>query len=203
MTDPLTSFPWAYNPLNHFSKLSYYKVNFTKSLILGLGIGPTMKWASSEMLPYTCSNAGIPYLGTKLTSSATSLAADNFVLLIAKLDKLSGVGRLASFKMTILSQILYIFCTLHIPIKAKYLHSLSKLLKKYIWKSKRARCSHTLLIKHRSVGGVGLVDIRDYLNAAHLDQLRCWFRGSFEVLWLEIDSLTLVSDLWMLLLADM
>lgn len=60
-----------------------------------------------------------------------------------------------------------------------------------------------LKMHNRKIGGVGWVDIKDYLTAACLDQIRQWFKDSSEILWLEVkSSLTLISDLPLLLLAD-
>lgn len=45
LTDLSTSLSCAHTILERFSQLSYYKVNFTKLLILVLGISPTLKHA--------------------------------------------------------------------------------------------------------------------------------------------------------------
>lgn len=93
---------------------------------------------------------------------------------MAKVE-LSWAGHLAAFKMLILPQILYMFRTLHIPTPKVYLKSLYSLLKKLIWQGKTARSPHSILIKHRSVGGMRIMDIYDCHTATHTDQLKHWF----------------------------
>lgn len=44
------------------------------------------------------------------------------------------------------------------------------------------------LISHRKVGGLGLVDIKDYYTATLLAQLKHWFNPHSEALWLEIET---------------
>lgn len=68
------------------------------------------------------------------------------------------------------------------------MQTLISLLKSFIWNRKRARCSHTSLTKHRTVGGMGIVDLHDYLTATHLDHLKHRFNPSTETLWLDIEK---------------
>lgn len=94
--------------------------------------------------------------------------------------------------MQVLPKILYIFCTLLIPMPLHYLASLKSILKTFIWKGKRARCSCPHLIKHRQIGGFGLPNINDYLYASQHAPLRHWFQNSQEILWSDIET-TLTS----------
>lgn len=71
-----------------------------------------------------------------------------------------------------LHQILYLFRSLPIPIPATFFKTLQSYLKCFVWQKKWARCTHKKLIKHRSVGGTGYVDFRDYYYAAILAQLK-------------------------------
>lgn len=115
LSSPDISLLHAHDTLNEFSKISYYKVNFTKSIILDFGITPSLKSQLLTSYPYTWSNSSITYLGLTLTKNPQDLAEANYPALITKLSKetkrmanteLTWTGRLASFKMLILPQIL-------------------------------------------------------------------------------------------------
>lgn len=117
LTEPESSLAATHALLQHFSLVSYYKVNFTKSLILPLGVPLALSIKLQNTYPYSWKQTSIPYLGIQLTPKVSQLAEANFPPLIAKITqechqfsktKLTCTGRLASFKMLILPQILYI-----------------------------------------------------------------------------------------------
>lgn len=100
-------------------------------------------------------------------------------------------------------KMLYVFCTLPIPIKPNLLRALSVQLKKFIWQCKSVRCSHMHLIRHRKYGGLGMVDIADYYLASLLAQSKNWFNYHPEALWVGIEKhLKGTYDLALLILAD-
>lgn len=138
--------------------ISYYKVNFTKSFILKLGVSTNDQKLLLQQFPYLWSSTGIPYLGTTLTPTISNFAESNFKPLITKLEtelrhlshfKLSWSGCLLLLKCSFSHRFLYFFCTLPIPLKPSLLSSLSSLLKKFIWQQKIVICFYTQLIKHK------------------------------------------------------
>lgn len=186
MTDPKNSLPHAHQILSQFSTISYYKVNYTKSLILDLGLSAVTKWDLQRKFPFKWSSKGTPYLGITLIHTISSLVAATLNPLIIKVKEqlqhisqheLSWVGRLAAFKMVVLPQILYLFRAMPVHIPNHYFKTLWNLFQTFLWDNKKARCQHSNLIKHRSVGGAGVVDICDYFWAVHLDQLKFWLRN--------------------------
>lgn len=128
LTKPLTFLSFAHQVLQEFNELSYYKVNFSKSLILDLGIHSTTCKHLSSLLYY------IQYLGMTLTSSTNKLLDANLkplihtirddTLYLAKME-LSWAGRLAAFKMQVFPKILVHFLHFTDPI----ILSLSLLIK--------------------------------------------------------------------------
>lgn len=103
----------------------------------------------------------------------------------------------------VLPQILYILRVLSISIPTPYLKTLLSLLHFFIWKGKKPRCTHTNLIKHRSVGGMELVNIQDNHWTSKLDQLKHWFTTKKDPLWLNIQkALSPTQDLTPLLWCD-
>lgn len=56
-----------------------------------------------------------------------------------------------------------------------------------IWQGKKARCSHSLLTKYKSAGGMEMVDIAEYHTVTHFDQLKFWFSTCETPLWVDIE----------------
>lgn len=77
LMDPLTSLPKAHDKLLSFGKVSYYKVNYTKSYILSLGLPPSECLHLQQALPYVWNDNTITYLGIKVTNSTKSLSETN------------------------------------------------------------------------------------------------------------------------------
>lgn len=73
LTNPeSSSLPEAFQTLTQFSHISYYKVNTTKSLILDVGVQPSIKCKLQSHFLFKRSDNEIPYLGITLTTSTTS-----------------------------------------------------------------------------------------------------------------------------------
>lgn len=97
------------------------------------------------------------------------------------------------------------FHALLIPIPSHYLHTLSRLMWKFIWRGKRARCSRSNLSLHKQVGGAGSVGVCEHLWAVRPNKLRWWFRNDNVPFCTEVEkslALTkylkafLIDDLW-------
>lgn len=197
ITNPRSSLASVQMLLNKFSAVSYYKVNEHKSFILGLGLDAVASNILMSEYPYPWADHGIKYLGITLTKSTKGLFTHNYVearqMLITETSKISKFeltwsGRLAAFKMIALPKLLYIFRTLPIPLPTTYLNSLQSILNQFIWQGKKARCSHSKLIKHRSKGGMGHIDIKDYYLASIISQLKDWFQPTPTTLWSAIEN---------------
>lgn len=91
-----------------------------------------------------------------------------------------------------LSQILYLFRTLPIPIPKYFFKSLHTLFNKCIWKGTKPRCAHSKLLKHKLAGGSGTIDFEDYYTASVLDQLTEWFQPYPIKLWSKIENQSLL-----------
>lgn len=197
LTNPISSLASVQDVLMKFSCISYYKVNATKSYILDLGLDAVTSNILRNQYVYPWAETGISYLGITLTKSTKGLFNSNYIdtkqMLLqetAKLAKfeISWSGRLAAFKMLILPKILYTFRTLPIPLSNSYLNSLQTIISRYIWQNKKPRSSHSKIIKHRLVGGMGYPDIRDYYLATILSQLQEWTQTHQNTLWGNIEN---------------
>lgn len=86
-TNPTISLPFAHETLNLFSTLSYYIVNFNKSLILDLGINQHACRHLKQLLPYTWAENSIPYLCILLTAKMSLLTETNIKPLLSDIRK--------------------------------------------------------------------------------------------------------------------
>lgn len=152
LTNPVSSLQHVSQLLHDYGKVSYYKVNETKSYILDLGVATSDKTILQNKYPYVWDSQEITYLGIKLTSYPSQLFHANYLPLIRTLQiglqslskhTLSWSGRLAAFKMQILPQILYIFRTVPIPIPRQHFHTLQSILSRHLWDGKKSqKCSN-------------------------------------------------------------
>lgn len=103
--------------------------------------------------------------------------------------------------MLYLTQILYFFRTLPIPIPRHFFKSLQTLLNRCIWKGAKPRCTHATLMKHKLAGGAGTIEFEDYHLASALDQLTDWFLPGPHKLWskIECSSLLRPNMMWWLM----
>lgn len=125
LTEVEPSLAVAHEALFMFNRISYYKVNESKSQILGIGIDDQTKTRLQKRFPYIWSSKGIKYLGITLTEQTEQLVNANYTPFFQDLhSKLSNItkaemtwsGRLAAFKMMILPQLIYLFRALPIPV---------------------------------------------------------------------------------------
>lgn len=96
--------------LHEFSKISYYRVNSSKSLVLGFSVDPSTKTNIPNLYPYAWNDTSIPYLEIHLKHTSLLLAANFHVLLksvqtdhnrLARVDN-SWLGGIVIYKMIIL-----------------------------------------------------------------------------------------------------
>lgn len=212
ITSPTNSLPHIQEVLESFGSVSYYKVNSSKSVILPMNLPSHISSTLKKSLPYSWAEKSISYLGLQLTADPSDLAGANFPPLLVKLTReaarlarteLSWSGRLASFKMLLLPQILYIFHTLPVPIKPAHMRALEMVLHRYVWNSHSPRCSKVLLVKHRSVGGMGFTDLLDNYRASLLNQVKSWLSGTVDTPWCNIERvMSPTKDFFSLLILD-
>lgn len=184
ITDVETSLASIHQTLKVFNSISYYKVNNTKSYILGINIPPKTKHKIEQLYPCTWSTTGIIFLGITFTPKTEELFKANYSIFLDKIHpklqdlaktELSWSGRLAAFKIVLLPQFLYLFRTIPIPVLNTFFIKAQSMINRYLWQGMRARCAFSKLIKTRKAGGVGLVVLKDYFIASILAQIKTWF----------------------------
>lgn len=172
-------------------------MNENKYYILDLGLDAVTSTLLRNNFTYPWADRGITYLGITLTKSTKGLFAANYVeakqMLLREKTKLSKhefcwSGRLAAFKMQVQPKLLYIFRTLPLLLSHAYIHSLQSIISHYVWQGKKPRSNHVKLIKHRSAGGMGYIDLIDYYLATLLSQLKDWLSDEPTTLWGNIEN---------------
>lgn len=143
LTDPTRSLAEVQKTLDWLGKVSYYRLNTTKSHILDLKLNATTKNLLQVQYPFAWPDKTISYLRVHLTRSVKHLFWANFKPFLTKLrietqtitnQELSWSGRLAAFKMLHLPQILYLFSTLPFLIPRYFFKSLQNLLNRLFGK---------------------------------------------------------------------
>lgn len=144
--------------------ISYYKVNNTKSYILDLGVFSQDRQALQIKILYAWNKSGISYLDITFTPYPEHLFKANYLPLETKFweglhhiskHTLSWFGRLATFKMQLLPQLLYVF-RLPIPVSKTFFHILQSMLTRFLGYGKKACCSFVQLIKIKNAVGFRL-----------------------------------------------
>lgn len=80
LNKPNSSLNEVYKMLQGFSRVSYYKVNESKSTILNLHLDGTTRSILQQPYLFTWAETVIPYLGIKLTKSVKGLFQVNYSL---------------------------------------------------------------------------------------------------------------------------
>lgn len=144
-----------------FNAVLYYKVNASKSSILGLGVSNQVMSQLQKQFSFPWATGSIQYLDVSLTNPLSQLYSANFLPLLNSFSQemnrfkkfyLSWSGRLAAYKMLLLPKLLYYFRALPIILPSIFSVKMQCLISQFIWEGEKARCSLSVLMKHRRVG---------------------------------------------------
>uniref|UniRef100_A0A803JKZ4 Reverse transcriptase domain-containing protein n=1 Tax=Xenopus tropicalis TaxID=8364 RepID=A0A803JKZ4_XENTR len=142
---PLISLPNLETELNNFSKISYYKLNKNKTVILPCNLDLDTIQSLKKSSPYSWSEKSIKYLGISVTPLISQIYKENYEPWISRLKtklealsklEFSWLGRTAAFKIMVLPQLLYLFRNLPVKVPKKFFTSLQKLLNKFVLMNK-------------------------------------------------------------------
>lgn len=107
--------------LNEFSVVSYYKINASKSQILGINVPNKLKVSIQQNFLCSWAQNLITYLGIKVPVKTELLYTENFKhfledlpqeLAALKPSELSTSGRIAALAMMVLPTLMYLFFTI-------------------------------------------------------------------------------------------
>lgn len=132
LTNPDLSIPAVWDLISCFSKISGYKINFSKSEALPLG--KHRDDPSPLSCPFKWSPQGFAYLGIVITPWLHQLYKTNFIPLLKQIHDnlerwnslpLSMFGRISLLKMNILPKLLYVFQMLPILLSKRVIKEIN------------------------------------------------------------------------------
>lgn len=139
LTDPLRSLPPLCQIISHFSM---YKLNHSKSSMIGISLSPSIKMDIYKISPFSWSPPStLTYLGIQLVSPSTMLLHMYLSSLLQKLQTISSsmmsiktpwAGRIALARMFLLPHVLYFFRTLPLRLLPADLAKIQQILNSFI-----------------------------------------------------------------------
>ena len=84
---------------------------------------------------------------------------------------ITPLGRIAILKSLILSKLTHLWLLLPNP-PDDFINKIQKMSYEFVWNNKQDRIARTVVVKHVCEGGLGLPDIRQYINALKLTWIR-------------------------------
>lgn len=209
LSNPAISLPSVYQELRNYSKVSNFKINFSKSEALGIGISPQLESRLKANFRFRWVRESIKYLGTQIPVDQRKIYACNFLPLLGSIQRdlerwgkglLSWYGRCNVIKMSVLPRILYLFQTLPIKLPDSFFSRIQSLMIKFIWRGRRARIAIKTLYQSKDKGGLGLPDIKLYYQATHLARVVDWARHDRIKHWVRIERHgiegNLLNEIW-------
>lgn len=193
--DPLNSVPNLMNTIQSYSKLSGYKINWTKSEampISGLGNSNLLtnfgfKWISKGMM----------YLGIRLSRKVEEMPALNLEPVLQKiktnLDKwgklrLTLWGKVNVLKMVVAPQFNYVLMMLPVTIPPQIFKQYDTITKEFLWEKKRPRIKLSKMCAPRDRGGLALPDPRLYYISFEMAKLAKHYKTDEQLEWITIES---------------
>lgn len=172
LSDPHESLPPLLDLINEFSKISGYKINWTKCEIMPLSKLCYKTQIQNWNFQWTPKN--LKYLGILLNPGLENVIRDNFEPTINKIslllqgwDKLqiSLWGRAQAVKMIITPKLNYLFNLLPLTVPQSMFKTIDKMVSNFIWAGKRPRMTLKKLQAKTEYGGLRLPNMQLYKEA--------------------------------------
>uniref|UniRef100_A0AAY4BML7 Reverse transcriptase domain-containing protein n=3 Tax=Denticeps clupeoides TaxID=299321 RepID=A0AAY4BML7_9TELE len=184
---PELSIPAALSLFDEFSLFSGYKINFSKSEALPLGLFDT---ESITNFPFKWSKSGFVYLGINVPVDLNKLWKLNYAPIIHTIKSdlsrwqalpLSLLGRISLIKMNILPRLLYPLQMLPLWLSRKICTQLESAFSRFIWNGKKPRQKIRSLQMPVELGGLAMPNILYYNWACHSRFIWEWFRSYYDL----------------------
>ena len=194
LTDPSNSIPALVNCVKEFGQISGYKVNFTKSEIMPLGI--SNKYEPIYVKPFRWTPGGFTYLGVKITPKINELYAENIHPVIKHVKErmtnwkkfpISFLGRINLVKMTILPKVTYPLSMLFVFLKNNHIKEINKALSDFIWAGRKPKIKLDILQLPKEQGGWGLPNIANYVLSMQARIISIWATDQPKPPWFDFE----------------
>ena len=146
------SFPALLETISRFGKISGYKINNSKSMLMLLNErdGQQPNYGTTMFHP----TDSFTYLGIKIVSKLKNIVSANYVPLFEGISNsierwsslpISLIGRINILKMNVLPKLLYLFQNIPLPPPKHFFLTVNKLFTNFIWNNRRPRLRLSLL----------------------------------------------------------
>lgn len=188
-----TSIPPIMKIFDHFSSLSGYKINWSKSSLMPLNSKPI-----KATLPACIQvKSSFTYLGITVHNSIHKINKDNYITMLHKIRsdmqrwknlKTSLQGRISSVKMNVLPRLNFLFFMLPLPPPPNYFKDIHSMVSKFIWNEKKPRIRLTTLQRPKQLGGLAVPNFELYYWSFQLKALSTWVNSDATMAWKQIES---------------
>ena len=174
------SFHEAMDTINTFGKMSGLILNTDKSNAVWLGSKRNSVVKYMPHLEMTWNPERFKILGIWFTCDLKECVKINFdekFLEVKSLYRiwlkrqLTPLGRVAVLKSLILSKLVHLWLLLPNP-PDNIINAIQKTIFQFVWNSKNDRISRKVSVKNVNDGGIGIPDVRKYMNALKLTWIR-------------------------------
>lgn len=196
LSKPCQSIPQVLKTIDHFGKLSGYKVNYNKSE--GVPLNNLTFQSHLGTAPFSWKIKGMKYLGIKIQAPIEKMVELNAPDLLKTMREdikrwtvlpLSLWGRSEIIKMNLLPRLTFLMFSIPIKFPPSWFNEVNKIFNGFLWNYKKPRISQKKITKPRSSGGIGLPDIYQYYIAFNARYPLQWAYGTERLIgsweWLE------------------
>lgn len=193
LNNPAQSIPHVLSSFEQYGKLSGFKINWQKSVLLPLNQAMCNAPIPAP-IPVT---KNFTYLGMDVCSSVQTLTNNNYCntlnKVVADLDRWTSLpnslrGRVAIIKMNILPRVNFVSSMLPLPPPPHYWSKLQTAISKFLWRGKRPRIKFTTMQRGRQDGGLSLPNFKFYKWAFTLRPLLTWCQPDAQVSWRALEE---------------
>ena len=178
--------------IDHFSGLSDYTINWTKSTALALNY----RYRQTSMTSLQAGN--IRYLGINFSPKLSDVPQLNFTPLIKQIENelarwrnlpLSLLGKIATIKMMVLPKVNYLFSMIPHQPSNQWFKTLNSCISTFLWSDKPPRISLKTLQKTKGAGGLELPNFNHYYISNRIKFILKWFNPSpHDLSWVDIEQ---------------
>ena len=163
-----------------FGQISGLKINIEKTFVVWIGNAVHSSVRYMPHLKFDWNPDKFKILGIWFTADLADCERLNFDEKFQEVKKLFTVwlkrlitplGRVAVLKSLILSKLVHLWLLLPNPPN-NYVEKLQKMVFSFVWNRKRDRISRKTAVKNIQEGGLGISDIKNFMNALKLTWLK-------------------------------